>query len=401
MFAQRNRLIVGIACVVCAGLLFLYHPLRAQQPSENPFVMVKVRDFNTSSNYLIQLSGEGKQIGDRIPLDASDQDILVSGNGQWIAIHESNPQKQEQSLKYRPMGASTTNLVRLDTNTYSVFSAFSRDSRYLLYGTATGSNQPSVGIVGIVELSSGIRAEYTGEIAYGNNAKSPFRGIPWPLEFDGKRLWFMASDPDRVPVALSSIDLPGFQAGSHGALSGPVKSWHKLSYELGAAQLSPDGNRLLYLFNNPANPPANYNPSGVDRTVNSLGVIDLSTGTDTVIAQAGAGQALGVAAWSDAGDHIVFSSGSFQNSDHLISPGLYSVDVHTGQVNTILSSLVPKNPQEMVVNMLVCSRGLFYISYVGNTGALYIAPLNDLHAGKMLLSGTNIGLSLVGCGYFS
>jgi len=402
---QRLRLIM-FATVALVALLGAFTPgalsLTLAQP-ERPLALVEVDTFGSPPvKSLVVFSGEGKQAG-KLPFPATVNRPDLSSDGKWVVLQNYDQKTQVQSIQYyRVNGKPESIAVDKDFNVLNA--EFSSDSRYLLYSLTSFSSPQPDWILGILELSTGKKAEFAGKVGFPNGPQAPFPGSPLPFDFNGSQLLFFAIPigTEGYPLGIYSVAIPALNDG-RSALP-PVKSLRKnQNPPLQVVRVSPDGTKVAYLFNDQANPPANYKPQEMPFTVNAIGVIDLATGDDRVVAKAGKGQALETLAWWYTGNFLVFTGGNYQQSDRIISPRFYSVDVSTGTVTDTPPITFSDNPKESVLSMLPCSSGLFFVTQVvgadpgQRSETLYVAPLKDPKAGKKLLSGSGMHMDLRKC----
>src|SRR5207244_5469067 len=109
---------------------------------------------------------DGKEAG-RLPLTPQTQQAIMSGDGKWIAESRYDQQSQAQHLEYRPSNGQPT-AVPIDKGFDVLAPVFSTDSRYLLYTTYTYQPTPQY-ILGVVELVSGKKVEFTGNVNLNNS----------------------------------------------------------------------------------------------------------------------------------------------------------------------------------------------------------------------------------------
>ncbi len=167
-------------------------------------------------------------------------------------------------------------------------------------------------------------------------------GTPWAIVMvdlqDGSTTRFQAmTGPDDAllpgsPIGWSDDELllntfvPGTEQGSAGvwavtlptgAESAPLESLERRQVLPGddylfIPRLSPDGTRLLYLGRDYDYAPDNYGPVGYDVAVNRLGLLELTSGSSTLLVEETEGDALGMdVAWSLDGASGLFAKGRY------------------------------------------------------------------------------------------
>ncbi len=372
----------------------------AQGRVDRPLGLVDVYSYGPKQErYLAAYNADGTERG-RIAMTDQNQQTIMSGNGQWLAESGYDQATQAQALDYRFVNGRPTP-IPVDKGFNVLPPQFSTDSRYLMY--LMYAYEPTQQyVLGVMEMVTGKKIEFAGNVTInGGDPEATFPGAPSPIDFNGQRLLFFGIPigTEGYPQGIYSIDVPALSGGR--VPLPPIKILRRGDPPLQATSLSPDGTKLAYMFNDPANPPANYKPQEMTFTLNSLGIIDLNTGSDRVVARAGQGQALEAMAWWFTSDFVIFTGGNFQQTSRVVSPRFYSVSAATGQVTNTAPITFSSNPMESVLDLMACNTALFYVTQIGDGNdrveTLYTSPLNFPRNAKKLLSGTLMHVQLQRC----
>jgi hypothetical protein len=322
-------------------------------------------------------SPKGLHVFDKGPV------VDISPDFQWSVAYGFDPQAKHDALRYGPLKGPPMQLP-VD-NGHSVLGAkFSANSHFLSYTTASPATQDWV--LGLVRLDGGQRIEFTGKFSAQGNA-APFDGVANALGWsaDGQRLFVIAYRPFTEGGAFGGIyalDLSraNFDKPERRPLPAltPLVGGGPLVTQV---LISPDASRLAYLFNDPANPPQDYDSGpGYGVTVNTLGLYDLNASKALFTAQAGKGQAFETMTWTPDSQRILLTAGNYRQTNYLVTPTLIIVDV--GQMQVGQGPQVTTDPKAMVGSMLACGTTLYYQLSFDENGALtpylYSASLADL-----------------------
>jgi dipeptidyl aminopeptidase/acylaminoacyl peptidase len=384
------RKAIGLALL---GSIMLPAALPSSAQTAYPNAIARV--YNNDETYLTIYSPEGRTPG-QIILSASARADL-SPDGRWLVT--LGYQDDQEILEYRLTTGRPTQLG-IDAGFSVLDTGISDDGNYLTYTAANLETRQW--LLGIMDLRTEKLIEYTSTFDSASPVgENQMGGV---IGFDGARLLLNAFVPFAdgnfggvylLQLAPTASDFTALAAGRYPL---PTAQQVAAAGVFAYAALSPDSNTLALLYNDPANPPANYQSLGPGFTLNTLGIKTLADNQGAVIAKAGTGQGLEAMAWTPDGQSIVFTGGDFAGSYYVATPFLFSVVVATGQV-TVIGKL-SDDPAEIIGRILVCGNTLFYdvnreSADGGRVATLYSAPLDNLAAKKSLIEAA--GVYLQGC----
>lgn len=375
----------SLALVVLIAAFFLggFTPVSATAPG--PDVLVQVSGQPLS--YITTYSPDGSN---RLRLDFDNWlRVSVSPNNRWIAAAGVNPANNSPVMAYRAVNGRPVN-IPVDRG-YDLFGmTFTDDSRFLMYTTVS---MPAQGfVIGLVNLTNGIRAEFAG--TYGARSVFGPNSAAFPLRFDGRNMILQGYIPfsDGGYTGLFRVNLTGYDTAPAGRYLIPPAQRILGTGTVGQIEFSPDGRQIAVLYYDPTNPPQNHvGPF----SVNGLAVVDLGNPVPRVIAKAGAGQGLETLAWSPDGRTIYITGGSYQGRAYISNPGFYAVDVATGQVRQ--AGQLSTDPEEAFYQVHVCGSNAFFIANAeARPSTLFSAPVDNIANRRQIVSGPQ-GLEILSC----
>ncbi len=366
---QVLRVLIALFVFSAAAL-----PASAQEGGR-PNVIAQI--FTADGNSSIRLyTPEGTEAGGLV--ENPTVRVIISPDLRWRVNAGYDATRQTEVLEFSALNGTPIALP-IETGFNLLDAGISRDSKYLFY-TITNLERRAWA-VGIVEFESGKATQFNalfddsspvggGQVGsaldYANGAVLLTAFVPYT---DGNFGGVYRFEAQADQIGLGQQTMPPaarlFPAGVNASLA-----------------LSPDGSQIAFLYGDPANPPAQYQPLGPGFTLNTLAVLTLATGELRVIAQAGVGQALESMSWTSDGTQIIFTGGGYQNSYYIVTPTLFTVDVATGQVNVLTA--MTADPAEVIGGLRVCGDTLFFDATKaidpatgsgGNEATLFAAPL--------------------------
>lgn len=357
-----KRMIASVALVIC---LAVGSNLAAAAASGNT-LLARISEPNQVTRITAITGGAPAQILYELPESLSYLEVRYSPDLGWVAAYGVDPITQRAVFAYRRANGAPI-AVPLAAEAAVLPFSFDDTSRHLLYGTSTLDGRFTIGII---RLADGVRRELNGLF----NAGSPFgQGLAaFPIALFGETLFVQAYVPfsDGFSAGIFSLDLTPYTFAATGSY--PILEVRRL---LGAGEyyapiFSPNGRYAAMLYNEPANPPANYIAQGPGFSVNAVAVLDLRTGTARRVAAAGAGQGLEHLAWLPDGNTLLFTGGNYNGADRLAAPDLYVVSAITGQVSALGATFA----DEEINALQVCGERV----YVLDGEALRSAATNNL-----------------------
>lgn len=331
-------------------LVSVFFPLSGMaQAASRSALIVRVKEPNQVTRFVVVSSGAPAQVLYELPAELEYLGVTVSPDLAWLAAYGIEPTSGRPVFAYRRIdGAPIAVPLSAEASVFNY--VFDDASRHLLYSVATPDGRFSIGIV---RLADGVRRELSGLY----DLTSPFgNGVAaLPLALFGERLYLEGYTPFSVRIGgkgIFSLDLTPYTFAPTGSY--PIIGVGRL---LGAGEyltprFAPNARLAALLYNEPANPPANYNPFAPSTNMNALAALDLQTGVARRIAAAGAGQGLEHLAWLPNSQTLIFSGGDYGGTDRLAEPDFYAVNAFTGQVS-LLGKTFSDAP---IVSMAVCGE---------------------------------------------
>jgi hypothetical protein len=357
-----KRVVISVALVIC---LAFSSPLTASAASGNT-LLARIMEPNQVTRITAITGGAPAQILYELPESLSYLDVRYSPDLGWVAAYGIDPATQRAVFAYRRANGAPIAIPLAPEAAVLPFT-FDEASRHLLYGSSTPDGQFTIGIL---RLADGVRRELTGSY----RSASPFgQGLAaYPMALFGETLYLQAYTPfsDGFGAGIFSLDLTPYTFAATGRY--PILEVRRL---LGAGEyytpiFSPNGRYAAMLYNEPANPPANYIAQGPGFSVNAVAVLDLRTGVARRVAAAGAGQGLEHLSWLPDGTTLLFTGGNYNGADRLAAPDFYVVSASTGQVSALGATFAGED----INDLQVCGGRV----YVLDGAALRSAATNNL-----------------------
>ncbi len=393
LFRYRLTLVLMFVCLLTSGLV------SAQTP-DRTHLAVLTRDAQSSH---LDLFAPGAPGGSLVASFDNTPVAAISSDLKWAISWGYDSKAQKDFIRYSPVKGGNPTQVPVEPGFNVLTAGFTPDAHYLWYTLGNGGTQTWV--LGLVRLNDGKRVEFAGKII-GQETPDSFVGVAsiLGLTADGKRLLFVTFIPfseGGAFTALYAFDMGAFNFDAPARVPLPrFTILLKATPPMANISISPDGTKVAYLFDNPANPPQNYqsnSPFG-GFTVNSVGFFDLAANKALFVAQAGPGQAFEKMAWTQDSKNLLITAGTYQNTDYLVTPQVVAIDVGSSSITA--GKALTNDPKAMVESMLACSGTLFYkltyqqadqlVSY------LFSAPLGNLEAHSERLNKVT-DFRLLGC----
>lgn len=289
-----------------------------------------------------------------------------------------------------------------------MYVAFSSDGGTMFYTLA--SSETSQWRLGMLDLASDKQVDLTGKLDSAGQAATGFAGIAGALDLsaDGKRLHFFSFPPfvaggigGIYSIDLSSLDRSTSIKTAFPKASELFKPDKEPIFSL--IKRSPDGKQVAYLGKDASNPPLNYRREAPDLTANTLSVLDLTSGTNRVIARAPKGQGFQAFTWTSDNKSILVVGGAYEQTYSVISPRLLMVDVATAKISA--EPLLPTEAGISVYDVQACEDTLFFTTVAnvpyepGDTikPKLYSLPLSNFKMRSRVLVTSDSVIELKGC----
>jgi hypothetical protein len=308
--------------------------------------------------------------------------VDVTQDLQWWAAQGYDPKTQGDLLVYGNLDGGSTQ-IPIEAGYNAISAKLDPKGRYLSYTLA--SNTAHQWILGLVNLSDGKRAAVTAPLTF-DIKPDAFAGaasaVGWSV--DGRYMILRAFLPFTegiVSGGIYSLDISGAKFDGSRQPLPTLNQLVQAGLTVTQIEISPDSSRLAYLFFNPANPPVSYNsasPFGV--TMNALAIFDLKASKPLFVAEAGKGQGFEVMTWTPDSAKILVTAGSYKDTNYLVQPHVFTVDIAKVQVTD--GPIAYVDTAYTVDAMLACGDTLFYrVTSVNGeklTVFLVTAPLADL-----------------------
>lgn len=369
--------------LVAASLTILVADPTSAQAAPRPNVAVLRYEPQPSTRIQLEAYAPGSTVPQTLHTFDKGPVVEVSPDLKWEVAYGFDVQAKHDTLHYGQLGGTLTQVSILEG--FSVLGArISADGQHLAYTIANPTTLDWS--LGLVKLDSGQIVEFTSK--FNLQAAPPTNGVLSALSWsaDRKRLIVMGFRPFTEGSAFGGIyalDLAGVDFAKPGRIPLPALTPLVASgTDVTQVLVSPDGSRLAYFWNNPANPPKSYNSGpGPGITVNTLGLVDLNAAKPLFNAQAGPGQAFETMTWTPDSQKVLLTAGFYNQTSFLVTPTLIIVDIPQTKVSQ--GPQLNTDPKAILDSMLACGSTLFFKITYDNQGVstpyLYSAPLADLN----------------------
>jgi Tol biopolymer transport system component len=330
--------------------------------------------------------------------DLPDAHAAISPDGQWIAIL---PTAVQMRFNYGRVGTALTS-VPVEEGEGIASPTFSSDSKYMAYVHLPTSGKTWT--ITLVELETSRKTELTWTVLNAPARVDPFgfyghpRIVAWGPGNKGLYLETLRGPNQPGPFY---VDLSKAAPGKAAPLPRPTPLFKGLSGARARGSMrrdpvSPDGSKLVFLYYDPSNPPANMEPRPNNSTFppNAVAMLDLKSRQTRTVAKANKGQGIWSAAWSPDSKTVAIITGDYMpNTPFITLPHAVFVDVTSG--NTTQDLTLTDDPSLVVVVPVVCADTLFFeASAYGSKGmgnpSLYSISLTEPNAQSVELFSSNI-----------
>ncbi len=397
MLLVSRRLAALVMLIICAVLVI---PSAAQgQPRPN--FSVQVYDYTEPASLptsyaaifapanptpLVRLEVEGNSF------------VRFSPNGRWAASIFGADTTGSAKLTYGQVGGSIFEIT--SEPTFGIVGPiFSPDSAYMSY-TLTSFERLRWELV-ILDLASNQRMTFVGPLVFD---RSDIVGTPAVIGWnaDRTRAYIVGYGPHSAETVPFELDLTPYVYGSAAPYElpalRPLMPRNALRPQMTYA-VSDDGSQIIYLFSEPTRVVTNF--TGYGDPFAGIGLLDVSTGQNTILLTAPADEAIMGMGYATDANALYYTTARFVQEPNSgigvpVAVRLFRYDLDARQVGG--GNQLAPDPNMSVFSFAVCGDNVFYLAnQLGSIDyILYSASLANLSQPTALLSG-QIGVNFGAC----
>jgi len=316
------------------------------------------------------------------------QQSAASRDGRWIASPATELPTDAVLITNLEAGTTYTVSVRPDFYPYGM--AFDPEGTRLAFlelGTPSGEGTPWA--IVLVNLEDGSTKSF--EATSGpDNTLLPGSPVGW--SGDDLLIDTFVTGTEQGSMGVWALPLPG------GVEPAPIDSLDRREVLPGddylfTPELSPDGTRLLYLGRDYDYTPDDYEPVAFDVAVNRLGLLDIESGSSTLLVEETEGGALGMdAAWSPDGALGLFAEGRYGNGS-FAALTLKTV-AESGTMREVAPAPLP--PGGFLVSLDWCAEGTA-LAVVADSEGVHELHTIEMPGGESSIVVSEPHIAVVGC----
>lgn len=366
-------------------------PTATAEPQSEPVALYALADADTLQLFSLTTAGESVDLQQTVYPGA-----VASSSGRWIAFPATSPPANSVTIRDLTTSSVYTVATHADGTIFGI--AFDQpENRLAILGLRPPGVEVSHWEILTVALESGAVARFSGGDFYRDGMILPGFPIGWTAS--GQELLINTFLPysDAGNLGLLAIDLPP------GAAEAPLDSLPSRVVLNGDAyltspRLSAQGSELLYLARDPDYTPADYEPIAFDMAVNQLWSVEAMGEVEPALWLAvDDGSALAsAAAWSPAGDRILFAQGHYAGDAF----ETLTLKIHNGSEITHEVGSVPLAEGEHLLNLYWCHENQA-LAVTTDAQAQYTLALIDLDDGSSHTVASASLVSVLGCVAYS